>query len=161
MGTFYHRLPLLDPGLLRIGWGLEGGYACLDAGSMVGRTSVPETTVCWPADGQTGVPLAFQPELPNPVPGEDQASWGYPITLQLFAFPRDVVPVVREMTLTEAGGAAVDCWFTGPERPLNPELGPAAAWCLIPKARLKPGTRYQVQALLADRTVSWSFVTGR
>ena len=37
MATFYHRLPLLDPGLLRVGYALEGGVAVLDV--MVGSSS--------------------------------------------------------------------------------------------------------------------------
>jgi hypothetical protein len=101
--------------------------------------------------------------MPNPVPGEDQAAWGYPITVQFFAM-RDATPqVVTGMTLTQ-GGAAVECWFLSPEAPRNPELAPGETYCLIPKQHLKPATAYQVEATLSGAngaTRRWSFTTGR
>src|SRR6185295_11631593 len=45
MATFYHRLPLLAPGLVRIGWGLEKGTAVLDSGDLV----APSETSAWAA----------------------------------------------------------------------------------------------------------------
>jgi hypothetical protein len=163
MATFYHRLPLLHPGLIKIGWGNRHGYACLDSGSMVGPVPQADMAVVWPADRATAVPRRFAPEMPNPVPGEDQAAWGYPITVQFFAM-RDATPqVVTGMTLTQ-GGAAVECWFLSPEAPRNPELAPGETYCLIPKQHLKPATAYQVEATLSGAngaTRRWSFTTGR
>jgi hypothetical protein len=38
----------------------------------------------------------------------------------------------------------VPCWFSSPLAPTNPELAPSGSFCLIPKAPLRPATRYTV-----------------
>jgi hypothetical protein len=155
LGTFYHRLPLLEAGLVRIGWGMDGHMAVLDAGSIVDTSSRYGWTG-WPYDGMKDVPRAFVPELPNPIPGQDQAEFGYPVTLQRFEKSERVA-----MTLLE-GKRVVPCHFLSPENPVNLDIVPARAYCLIPKQHLKAGTRYRVEATIegTDR-LAWSFKTGR
>lgn len=143
MGTFYHRLPLLHPGLVGVGWGLEHGIAVLDCQSLVDHFS-QGAYVVWPPDGMKGVPTTFQPELPNPVPGEEQSAWGYPITFQYQGVEQQSRLM---MSLHKGGGdkgSAVDCWYLTPKEPKNPKLAPDSAWCLIPKAHLKSGATYTV-----------------
>lgn len=161
LGTYFHRLPLLDPGLLRIGWALEGGIAVLDAGSFV---APPEAVaeVPWPPNGAKNVPTSFNPELPNPFPGEDQAAWGYPVTLQLFGY-RPLPEVTLELRKgTGAGAEPVPCLFTSPGHPGNPDCAPRNAFALIPRAHLEPGTTYSVLASgFPDRAdLHWNFRTG-
>jgi cysteine-rich secretory family protein len=163
MGTFYHRLPLLRPGLLGIGWGLAKGTAVLDCGSLLER-GFESDHVVWPFRGMKNVPTRFNPELPNPVPGEKQSAWGFPVTLQIFDF--DLAPrLVMRLHVGGADGPAVPCHFTSPERPLNPDLAPRGAWCLIPKKRLAPGTLYTAVAenvptgVDTFETLEWSFRT--
>jgi hypothetical protein len=164
MGTFYHRIPLIDPGLLAIGWGMHGSTAVLDCGSMV-TTWDGDWAVKWPWDGMKKVPLAFRPELPNPVPGADQSTWGYPITIQINRELDKVIPVITMRLHTQsASGPEVPCHLSTPENPTNIEIAPAATACLIPKSRLAPSTRYFVVAELTGNTVErlvWSFTTGR
>jgi hypothetical protein len=161
MATFYHRLPLIDPGLVRIGWGFAKSNAVLDSGSMVAPFQYV-TEVMWPPPRGQGVPRRFAPELPNPVPGADQSGWGYPVTLQLFRHEGvpDVVLTLYEGR--EPGGPAVDCHYSTPQAPTNPELAPDGAYCLIPKAHLKPGTTYTVVArgVPDEPDLRWSFTTG-
>jgi hypothetical protein len=158
MGTFYHRIPLIDPGLLRIGWGFDQGTAVLDSGSLVMPVE-GSGWMCWPYASMKNVPRGFRPELPNPVPGANQAEWGYPITLQACGGRQvDVVLELREGRKTE--GAAVPCHFSTPARPTNPDLAIPNVFCLIPKATLKSNTTYTVTARPAEgATVSWSFST--
>ncbi len=162
MGTFYHRLPLIAPGLLRVGWGLEKGIAVLDSGSMVAPAAF-QSRVTWPARGMRDVPRRFRPELPNPVPGEDQSKWGYPVTLQV---PYANVGLDVRMTLYEGNsskGKSVDCHYSSPLHPTNPQLAPAASFCLIPKRHLAAGTTYlvSVTGLENGETFAWTFTTGR
>jgi hypothetical protein len=165
MGTFFHRLPLLHPGIVRVGWGLAGGVAVLDCTSMCNSLD-PRTYVLWPPKGARNVPRRFHAELPNPVPGEDQSRWGYPITVQFFGYAEE--PQV-EMSLhegTDRDGPAVPCHFTTPQAPLSPDLAPAGAFCLIPKTHLKANRDYTVVARRfpsgeGPMTWSWSFRTGR
>jgi hypothetical protein len=141
MGTFYHRLPLLDAGLVRVGYAHERGMAVLDSGSFVAPRATP-WHVAWPPDGAVDVPLRFCSELPNPVPGQDQSKFGYPITLQ-GAIER-AVQVTMRLREGSREGREVPCWFSSPTTPTNPELAPRGAFCLIPKAPLRPATRYTV-----------------
>lgn len=160
MGTFYHRLPLLDPGLRRIGLGQSGSVVVLDCASMV-QPLREEWLVVWPPSGATKVPTRFIAELPNPVPGEDQSSFGYPITLQ-HGPPADRQTIELEMTLRDgtAEGAEVPCWFSTPQNPTNPDLAPPGCFALIPKARLRSGATYTVIAKFATgRKLEWSFRT--
>lgn len=152
MGTFYHRLPLVDPGLLRIGWGWEGEFAVMDTGSLAAPYDKPFVVV-WPYDGMKDVPVYFfGDEHPDPVPDPngprdsvvEQDVFGYPITLQTNAIDADG-PVDVVLKLYD-GKEEVECHFSTPSNPTNPELAPGGAWCLIPKAHLRPATKYKVTA---------------
>jgi hypothetical protein len=61
------------------------------------------------------------------------------------------------------GKTEVECWFSSPSKPTNPDLVPRNAWCLIPKAPLEPGTSYSVSAEWygSGKKLEWSFRTGK
>jgi hypothetical protein len=155
LGSFYHRLPLLEPMLLGVGFGVDGQVCVLDAGSLVNRTGGWANV--YPYHGMKNVPRRFAPELPNPVPGQSQHGWGYPITLQLGA---SLGEPPTSLTMTGPKGV-VDCWFTSPNQPLNPQLVPPGASCLIPKQALAANTTYSVEAVFGNERMNWSFTTGR
>ncbi len=163
MGTFYHRLPLLDPGLIRIGWGMEDDVAVLDATSMVGWFGW-QAVVTWPPRDGKDVGRHFAPELPNPVPGADQSAWGYPVTVQLFMAHDS--PIELEMSLFAGSGTKgepIDAYFLSPQEPANPELVPESAYCLIPKQALAGNATYtvRVRGIPDQGELIWSFRTGR
>lgn len=159
MGTFYHRLPLIDPGLRRIGWANENQCAVLDSGSLCAPAESCFDVV-WPFDGMASVPTRFCPELPNPVPGEDQETFGYPITLQMGMTLEGEDGSAISMQLFD-GKVEVPCHLSSPNNPTNPELAPPNSYCLIPKTPLKAKTKYTVSATWKStgRTLSWSFHT--
>ena len=161
MGTFYHRLPLLEPGLKRIGFSLEERIAVLDADSLV----VPDKfvgCVVWPARDMKDVPTRFTPggELPSPVPGADEREFGYPITVQTTQKNGEMELVLCKGA--KANGPPVACHVSTPAHPTNPDLAPPGAFCLLPKARLEPRATYTVVATAADgeAPLVWSFTTG-
>jgi|GEM_PF-978720 len=163
MGTFYHRTPLLNPGLVRVGWGASKGCAVLDVGTLVLPTEA-DAFIIWPPRNHKNVPRRFEPELPNPVPGADQSNWGYPITLQRYTVDQEPRVVMRLFEGTVAApDEEVECHFSTPSEPTNPELAPANDFCLIPKARLKAVTTYTVEAVdvLSGKAILWSFTTGK
>jgi hypothetical protein len=163
MGTYFHRLPLLDPGLLQVGWGAHGSTAVLDCASVVRQLDFT-WEVAWPPDGTRDVPRSFRPELPSPFPGQDQSVWGYPITLQLGPGQKGHVPEIT-LTLRRGGarGEVVAAQVSSPQRPGNEKLVPALTWCLIPEAQLQANSAYYVTAEIDDpaRTLTWSFETGK
>jgi hypothetical protein len=159
MGSYFHRLPLLDPGMMRMGWGADGSNVVLDCTTLRAETQYTSFLV-WPYDGMQRVPTSFSPELPNPVPGEDQSAWGYPITLQYYG-------AATPFTITlyqgdSRAGTPVPCHFSSPSHPLNIDLVPPEAFCLIPKQTLAAGTTYSVHAIAPGGfEKTWSFTTTR
>jgi hypothetical protein len=160
MGTFYHRLPLLEPGLMQCGMAREGDVAVLDAGSMAVPADEMDLAAVWPPPDAKNVPLRFVPELPNPVPGQDQTRLGYPITIQYSELRLKDHVLQLELHDGTSSGAPVDCYRSTPIAPSNPELAPRAAWGLIPKSPLHPNRTYTVTADLGDGRHDWSFRTG-
>jgi Cysteine-rich secretory protein family len=83
MAGMYHRRPMLDPQLERIGV----GYARLPDGMFENATRKGGTwPVAYPADKQRDVPLDYGAELPNPIPSH--GTGGYAITLQFPPFDK-------------------------------------------------------------------------
>jgi hypothetical protein len=164
MGTFYHRLPLLEPGLFGVGYGNVEEVTVLDTSSLV--APYWETTwITWPPRKAKNIPLTFQPELPNPVPGEDQSEWGYPITLQAY-WPKTKGERTIKMSLFHGdvtSGEQVDCHYLTPTTPVSNHLAPSNAFCLIPKQHLTANTTYSVYAICpaTGEDLSWSFTTQR
>ena len=119
--------------------------------------------VVWPADRQRDVPLRFQAELPNPVPGESQAAWGYPVTVQVY--PDDGDPIDIAIVLRRGGpsGAVIDGHLLTPSRHAQPALHPPRTSCFIPKAPLDAGTLYHVHTsgYYGGSTYDWTFTTGK
>lgn len=163
MGTFYHRVPLLVPNVVRIGFALEGDIAVLDAVSLVAPTTRAGWQVVWPPHESRDIPLRFEPELPNPVPGEDQSKWGYPVTFQRSEREKNEGTARFELFVGSADGAKVEAYVSTPSRPTNPEIAPKETYCLIPKAHLKPNTNYFVRFLAPEGGAAeqWTFTTGK
>jgi hypothetical protein len=161
LATFYHRLPLLEPGLFGVGFGKSGEIVVLDSGSLV-LAPWKDHVVVWPLPQAEKVPLRFTPELPNPVPGADMGACGYPVSVQLiFQEPTRRVALTLELFHgTAESGTVVECHFVSPDAPLEPELVPPNAWGLIPKAALSPKTRYTARARWNGTEKVWSFTTG-
>lgn len=183
--TLYHRLPLLSPNTVALGYGvaasadgryvnvldygvvpLSGGRDGGTAPSSPGPSSATAApgSVAWPHPGQTGVPTHWDGrEVPDPFllhPGVT-GPVGYPITL---TFPGPV----RSLRLTEASlhgpDGAVSVLRFDPVS--DDRLADTVA--LIPAEPLRPRSRYTVRMQgLVDRgggpqpfTRSWSFSTG-
>ena len=161
MAGMYHRRPMLDPQLERIGV----GYARLPDGMLTAALRFENALrrngnwpVAYPADKQTDVPLNYGAEFPNPIP--DHRTGGYPITLQFPPFEK-VTGV--SATLSDAKGSPVDFFLSDPEHPAT-SFGQFGVICLIPKQSLQAESAYTVQI---DATWTgkpgawkWGFSTG-
>ena len=163
MSTLYHRRPILSPTLERIGV----GYARLRDGSYMAALMFVDSNsvdvagkwpVEYPTDDQSGVPLEFGSEFPNPVPGGGRA--GYPITIQFP--PYDKVTGVRARLVDERG-KDVAFYLSDPQRPALTSFGQWGVVSLIPKLPLSPKSRYEVRVDATWKgkpsTWRWSFTT--
>lgn len=163
MSTLYHRRPILSPTLERIGVGYmrqrDGSYmAALMFVDSYAVDTAGKWPVPYPADNQSGVPLEFGSEFPNPVPGGGRA--GHPITLQFP--PYEKITGVRA-TLVDHTGKAIPFYLSDPEHPAMTSFGQWGVVCLIPKEPLDPNSRYVVQVDATwngkPATRRWSFTT--
>lgn len=170
MATLYHRVPILEPNLERIGFGCargrrQGWVTVLNVGS--GRSKGPRPfPVFYPADNQIGVPLNFpnSGEIPDPIPEDKTGKAGYPITA---SFPPNMALANAIGKLTDSQGQETPVWFSSPEMVANPKYDPkrqSATVCLIPKEPLKPRATFHVhlQGRLNGKVweKNWKFTTG-
>jgi hypothetical protein len=160
MAGLYHRRPMLDPQLERIGV----GYARLPNGMLAAALRFENATrqrggwpVIYPADKQTDIPLEYGTEIPNPIP--NHGTGGYPITLQFPPF--DKVTAVSA-ALSDAKGNPVEFFLSDPEHPAT-SFGQYGMICLIPKQSLQPHQAYSVRIDATWKgkrgTWAWNFST--
>ena len=115
MAGMYHRRPMLDPQLERIGV----GCARLPDGMLTAALRFENVTrrggtwpLAYPADKQTDVLLDYGAEFPNPIP--NHGTGGYAITLQFPPFDK-VTGVTAK--LADAKGNPVQFFLSDPEHP--------------------------------------------
>lgn len=168
MEGHFHRVPILDPGLKRIGLGVEKGgsygWACVFdvisglQGPASGETRPP--FVIFPIEDQKDVPTQYYDEMPDPIPQATNKTAGYPITV---TWPVGKKVTAAQATLTTGPKkTAVDFWFSSPEKPADP-LFQRNTICLMAKAPLALKTVYTVtvEATVDGQawTMTWSFTT--
>ena len=158
LSTFYHRLPLLDPGLFGVGFGRAGDVFAADVRSLVAPVT-RDYVALWPMPDALDVRRSFQPELPNPVPGSPMERLGQPVTVQLF-FVNAREDVRLELELFR-GETPVEGHLLAPDQPLFDALPHPNAWGFIPKQRLEPRTTYTAVARWLGHERRWSFTTGK
>ena len=160
MAGMYHRRPMLDPQLERIGV----GYARFPDGMLTAALrfeNVPRRGGTWPvaypADNQTDVPLDYGAEFPNPIP--NHGTGGYAITLQFPPFDK-VTGVTAK--LTDVKGNPIQFFLSDPEHPAT-SFGQFGVICLIPKLSLEAQQAYTVRIDATWKgkpgTWTWSFST--
>lgn len=145
MATLYHRVPLLNPALGHVGFGLgrggpQGWLTVVNAIAGVNRPPV----LLFPASGQKNVPV-----------GDGS---GYPLTI---TFPPGRTVRVVKVSLTEGGGQEVAVSLLAPED--SEAARRAHTVCVLPRAPLRPGTTYEVKASARVNgkpwTQTWRFAT--
>jgi len=163
MGSLLHRIPLLQSRLRKVGYGVaRGGPAKSTAVFDVTNGMGPGRDarfVIYPADGQKDVPLAFEEEIPDPIPESADRKAGYPVTV-IFAEGALVKDV--KASLKDAEGKEVAIWLSTPEKPAAADYQRNTVG-LIAQEPLKPSTTYTV-AVAARLTgkpwlKTWTFTT--
>jgi uncharacterized protein YkwD len=162
MATFFHRVPLLDPDLTRVGFGSaedkrEGWITVLDV--LNGRGW--NTPVLCPGDKQKDVlPTYHAGERPDPIPESKDKKAGYPVTV---TFPRSVVVKNVSAKLTDEKAREIACWLSSPEKSVDAELQRNTV-CLVAKGPLQANTTYTATASATldgvSWTKTWTFTTG-
>jgi uncharacterized protein YkwD len=151
IATLYHRVPLLDPRLKRVGFGCARGerpgwITVVDVATAKDKGPLPGP-IAYPVDGDENVPLEFPPggEIPDPIPENKTGRAGFPITV---TFPVETPLVGATGVLEDEQGQPLPCWFSSPEKVANPKLHAGfqgTTVCLIPKTPLEPEKTYKVR----------------
>lgn len=163
MGSLFHRIPLLESRLRKVGYGVaRGGPAgvtvVLDATNGLGPGKEAPVIV-YPSDGQKGVPLDFSPEIPDPIPLALGRKAGYPVTAIFSdgALVKDV-----KASIKDPAGVEIEVWLSCPERPAEADFQRNTVG-LIPRQPLRPATTYTVTlgARVTGKAFqkTWSFST--
>ena len=166
MATLFHRIPLLNPELAKVGIGLAQGKSnppwvvCVDV--MRGLPPLdagPVRATLYPAENQKDVPLEFGGERPTPIPDDKDGKAGFPVTA---TFREDNTVADVTATLKDGAGKEVPVWLSTPEKPANPD-GQRNSVALIPQDPLQPGATYTVTIAAKANgkawTKSWKFTT--
>jgi hypothetical protein len=177
IGSLYHRIPLLSPGLLSVGVAEWGGYVCLNY--QQGTAPLAEIRlVTWPADGMTDVPTDF-PGRESPCPsapwdpvgtGAEQCpTSGFILTATWFGPPGSgVFSGINGASATDsATGSTIELLATygdgiGGSDPVPGVIPRTIA--LVPTASLPASTRISVGLVSVldgvERAAGWQFDTG-
>ncbi|HEV2170611.1 MAG TPA: CAP domain-containing protein, partial [Candidatus Binatus sp.] len=165
----FHRLPMLDPYLADVGYGevAEGGcwVAALRLPPPPEDVKPYRRVVEFPPEG-ADIALEWigleTPDALTSCSGYERPV-GLPITLQV---GRLVQTKLTDHSLTEDGKPIEYCAFDAPSyRNPNPtaqeygrwHLRNAGAIVIVPRAPLRPGSRYQVSITTNDVAYAWSF----
>lgn len=186
LGTVYHRFPLLEPNIRRIGFAAEGNVVVLDMGSLEEpRTTEHENKfrwVLWPPDGMSNVPRTFHAnEYPDPLADTPEAkaeeefrvqqAAGYPVSLQMARhIANQLLDARLSMFSMKKRGReyvrdeVVPCWIHTPKTPLLKRMENPLVIFGIPKEHLEANTTYEVvvelDVLAGTDEVKWKFETG-
>jgi hypothetical protein len=151
LATFYHRIPLLDPSLSRIGFGLAYARKTATWATVVdvGSERRYERVLVYPPEGATGMPrgsslarfLAGPPQSASAQQVGRSTEWGLPVTLTYRGLRLSGEVRIEPVLLKEVSTVA-----------------------LVPAMHLKPKTTYKVTvsgtAFEKPYQKSWTFTTG-
>jgi len=154
VATFYHRQDVIRPGTAGFGLGNDGAYSGIDGRRNLGAWKLQWPVLC-PVPGQREVPLAFAPEMPDPINGDKEAGW--PITVY---FEKGAPKLVAASLKVKGQAAEVPCYrFDGAEGGKTDFNRFQHVVALIAKDRLAPGTTYEVAMDTGEWKLAWEFTT--
>jgi hypothetical protein len=160
--TVWHRIPVLDPWTVDLGYGGATGCDIIDFGRGM-PTAPADKVVVWPYDGQTMVPPSFSGRE-SPVPPAPSEGWpsSYPINLYAQKL------TVSEHVLTKDGDATPipHVWMDGKSSNVDPGyryyLNNTAF--MYGEKPFEPNTRYRVRITgthsAGPLAIEWTFTTG-
>ncbi len=175
----YHRRPLLDPGLVKVGAASKNGYNCVNyaaSGNTVPK-KLPGPTM-WPASGMTDVPRTFTgnegpcPSNPtNPQAGGTCAKAGFIPSATFYGwgtYNKSAITQVASATLTDdVGGTSVPllAYYADAQSGHDPAHGFVAdEIAIVPQAALAASKTYRVDISAVVQgtmtNLSWKFTTG-
>jgi uncharacterized protein YkwD len=150
LNSVFHRVVLLDLAAQYAGFGQHtAGIATTAVMDLGGRRDVANASGWYPANGATEVPTRCACDDYAEATGKP-GTFGYPVTLLLGQVRPQGLPTIARLSEGSEDGPGVAAEVVDAYG--NPTL--------LPKAPLKPGTKYVVQmAWTNGPSVTWAFTT--
>ncbi len=159
--TVFHRIPLLDPWTVDMGYGGATGCDAIDIGRGM-STAATKTIVTYPYDGQTNVPPSFS-GLEGPTP--PAPSGGFPSSYPISIYAQSLS--VTQHVLTKDGDSTpiAHLWLDKNSSQISSGLlGYFYDTAFLYGAPFATNTKYHVQIVGTysggTLTEEWSFTTG-
>ncbi len=174
----YHRTPLLNPGLMKVGAASTQGYNCLDyAASGNTVTARAATPVLFPPSGSSDVPEMFGgnegpcPTATNPLTATTCPAGGFIVSANFYGWSTgnaSAIGAVASATLTDtATGAVVPLFAYYADTVAGHDPAPGYVRneiALVPQASLAANHSFAVaiQATVSGQAMAlaWTFTTG-
>lgn len=182
IATPYHRMVMFQYRVDSMGVGYRfrsiddtpsgtGKNMVIKFGRSPGQGAPSTPFVIWPLDSATNVPRVGENEVPNPIPENNGAPYGYPISFQTHELK---LLEVTNFTLRETAGGAVvptkllhyttDCNLAVQQSPGCAAFGARYFASLLPREPLNSNTQYtaRFEGTINGTSVAreWSFTTG-
>jgi uncharacterized protein YkwD len=173
----FHRLPMLNPGLTRVGYGESCGDRMCAAGLNVnaGARAASETgvwfddAIMFPPDGSMVALLQLDREWPDPLSAcaGYQKPVGLPVTLQVGEW---IDARLSSYSITNEGAVIETCGFDatsytspdeGQQKLVRDILKASGAVVVVPRRPLRPGATYSVSMTVEGHVYRWAFLTAR
>lgn len=161
LNTPFHRIPLLDPWTVDMGWGGGPGCDIIDLGR--GTTPAPDDAISvFPYDGQVDVPVSFN-GLESPAPPAPAGGWpsAYPVSIYAKRL------VVTEHVITKDGDSTPieHLWLDAKAPEVTGGLkGYFTSTAMLYGPPYEPMTKYRVRIVgthvAGPFNVEWTFTTG-
>jgi hypothetical protein len=153
--SIWHRIPILDPYVGDVGYGMDQACDTMDFGW---GTTAPTNPVVYPYDTQTGLPTSFDGDVESPPPPRPPKGWpgGYPLIVYAASL------TVQTHRLLDDKGLAIAHTFITPDHPAGNGLliNEVVMYADLP---LKNKTTYRVVIDGQQRNVpihlEWTFTT--
>jgi uncharacterized protein YkwD len=175
----YHRRPLLEPGLVKVGAASSEGYNCFNYNAPGNTVPMKQDhAILWPASGLSDVPRSFIgnegpcPTNPSdPLAGGSCGPSGFIITATYYNWGTSrtsALTAVTSATLTNSGtqsAVPLLTWYADGVAGHDPARGYMRDQiALVPQAALSANTTYRVDidAVVngSPAPLTWSFTTG-
>lgn len=154
MSTFYHRIGMLNPNLMRIGFGSSGDYQVMDIVSGVqSGAAIVSGTALFPSPGLTGISGKFKTEIPYPIPGDD--SLGIPITVEFFGAAGQQIYIELATLHDLTTGHQITCYVQTPGNPFLEDWDYRRVVALLPTDPLPAGHVYRAAVTGIVDTMPW------
>jgi hypothetical protein len=159
--TVFHRIPLLDPWTVDMGYGGATGCDAIDIGRGM-STAPTKTVVVYPYDGQTNVPPSFS-GLEGPTP--PAPSGGFPSAYPINIYAENLSVTTHVLTKDGDSTPIDHLWLDKNSSQISSGLqGYFYDTAFMYGAPFATNTKYHVQIVgtYAGGTLneSWSFTTG-